>query len=107
MEIKKGVKMKITSNRKKGQIYMMIAGMIILAISTIASIALHTSMPIEKKQTQLSTSEVIAHNINNEIIQILKENESDSATVNDFIKIAEEYGKEKNINITVTVTWKK
>ena len=88
----------------KGQIYLMIAGMIILAISTLASIGLYTSLPIEKEQTQLSSAEAMVHNITAEIVKILEENESDTDTTNDFANITREYGDEKNINITVSVS---
>ena len=52
---------------KKGQIYMMIAGIIILALSTLASIGIYTSLPIEKEQAELSNTEAMIHNINREI----------------------------------------
>jgi|GEM_PF-6041292 len=87
--------------KKKGQIYLMIAGMIILAISALANIAIHTSMPIEKKQTQTSNIGAMANNLKIEISQMQSNNISQD-NITDFINIFNNYTTEKNYETTTT-----
>ena len=87
----------------KGQIYMMIAGIIILALSTLASIGLYTSLPIEKEQSTINSISSASHNINNELIYLMKDDPGDTSVINDFINFTIEFGKEKNLNISIEV----
>ena len=87
----------------KGQIYMMIAAMIILALSTLASIGIYTSLPVEKEQSTINSISSASHNINNELIYLMKDDPRNLTRINDFINFTIEFGKEKNLNISVGV----
>ena len=91
----------LKKKKSKGQIYLMMAGMIILAISTLASIAIHSSMPVEQKQTQTSSIGAMAMNLKIEISQMQK-NSISTSNITDFISIFNNYSAEKNYESQTT-----
>ena len=86
---------KIKNRRSKGQIYIIIAAMIILAIASLTDISLHSSIQVEKVQTQASNIGEMALNLKIELSQMQRNNIS-SSDINDFISIFQNYSNEKN-----------
>ena len=84
--------------KMKGQIYILIAVIIVVSISALANIGFYSSMPVQREQTSLSSSNAVVNNITSEIAYVMKHNDSN---LDDFILIAEQYAKEKNLNLTV------
>lgn len=85
----------------KGQIYIIIAIVIIIAIGTIANIAYYSSLPVQKEQIALSDTSAMMNNINNELTAVTK---VDVTKIDDFLNFSIEYAKEKNFNITIEKT---
>jgi len=86
---------------KKGQIYIVIAVMIIIAITTLANIAIHTSKKIEEKQARISNAGEMALNLKIEISKMQRNNIS-SGEINNFISIFKNYSQEKNYKSNTT-----
>jgi hypothetical protein len=82
---------------RKGQVYILAAAVIIIAIGAIADVGMYSSLPVQKEMTSLSTSGEVMQNINSEIIYTITINET---YVDDFLNISAEYAAEKNLNLT-------
>lgn len=82
----------------KGQVYILIAAIIVISLAALANIGFYNSLPVQREQTSLTSTSAIVHNINNEIVYIMKYNNSN---LDDFLKFAEEYANEKNFNLTI------
>ena len=85
---------KKVKTRSRGQIYLIIAAMIILAVASLADISLHSSIQVEQKQTQASNIGEMALNLKIELSQMQRNNLTDD--INDFINIFNNYSSEKN-----------
>ncbi len=95
MEQERRIMKKNKTSKRKGQIYLLIAGMIILAISTLANIAIHTSMPVEQKQIKTTSIGEMAMNLKIEM-SMMKRNNISSSNITDFLNIFNNYSAEKN-----------
>ena len=84
---------------KRGQLYIVTAAIIIIAVTALANIGLYTSMPVQREQSSLTDTATIMHNINNELAYVISIN---ATHIDDFINISEKYGEEKNLEIEIT-----
>ena len=86
---------RVKNMRKKGQIYLIIAAMIILAIASLTDISLHSSIQVERVQTQANNLGEMTLNLKIELSQ-MQRNGISSSEINNFISIFQNYSNEKN-----------
>ncbi len=84
----------------KAQIYIVMIVMIIIAIAAVINLGSYSHLPVLKEQSSMFNQGEIIHNINNELYLLNYFNFSNQ-TIDDFINFSEQYGKEKNLNLTI------
>lgn len=84
--------------KMRGQIYILIAAMIVIAVAALADIGFYNSLPVQREQTSLGSSGAVMQNINTEITYVMENN---ATNLDDFVNFTVEYASEKNLNMTV------
>ena len=83
----------------KGQIYILLAILVAMALAGLANIMFSTSLSVQTDQVSLAGTKAIINNIQNEIVYAIS---IDPAYVSDFMNFSTQYANEKNVNLTIS-----